>query len=353
MKAIVAVSTLAVCLAGLADLTHAQQQRRRAARRSESVTTVTNPGSVGRFTREVVTVKVRGTQRCLPPHVAGDDDFAGNGPYVRVRVQFLVHNNAVYRRLYMLAKETGSTAGGLGGIFGGGGTEAEGWSGMQHVWTPPAGKTIFKLLGISETSNLVSERLHGHGKHVRNTAVGRMEIYGDQKWGEAGRRTYVDVDFNYDLPVMVQDYSSNFVRVHLPRTVEYEPPHIEGDADFKGHGPRVNISVFLTRSARQLTFNISMHARETKSDWTTASGRYSKVIFTAPAGKVITGVQGKQNWGNVVHYTDTDHEVDTFNHPELGPIHVYGDTFLKDADYTTRVIFANIQRSVLVELADE
>jgi hypothetical protein len=348
-RGVLAISTLAVCLAGMTDLAHAQRQR--VARRPETVTTVANPDSAATFTRQVVTAKITGTQRCLPPHVRGDDEFSGNWPRVEVRVQFLVHNNAVYRRVYMRAIESGR---GPGGLIGGAPTEARGWSSMQRVWSPPAGQTIVQLMGVNEKTRLVNERFKGHGKHVRKTEVGTMKIVGDSKGFDAGGKTRVDVEFDYNLPVVVQKYSPKAVRVQFPRTVEYTPPHTKGDRDFKGHGPRVNIEVYVMHTRRQITFEVSMHARETKKDWTTASGRHSQVMYKAPAGKYIKAVHGKQKWYKLVSYVDTDHEVDRFNNPELGLIRVWGDTSSHiDAGYETRVIFENIQRSLLVELADE
>ena len=344
-----AVSTVAVCLAVMTDLANAQRQRR-SARRPESVTTVTDPASAGRFSREFVTVPVRGRTEWKPPHVKGDTDFSGNGPEVWVRVQFLVQNNAVYRRVFMAAVETRST---LGATIGDNITTANGWSPMEKVWAPPAGKTVVELRGIGEKTDLLHEVLRGHRPHVRQTAVGRMQIFADRKGGDAGVYTRVLVDFNYDLPVVLQTFTSNYVDVHLPRTVDYYPPHIKGDRDFKGHGPSVNITVYLTHSTRQVNFVVFMKARETKSDWTTAAGYYTEVIYEAPAGKRIKAVRGKQKWENVVNYVDSDHEIDTFNDAELGLIHVSGDRRGNDAGIFTKVVFSNIEHLVLVELENE
>lgn len=348
-RAAFAVATLATCLAAMTDLAHGQR-RQRAARRPVNQVDPAVLDNATTFTRSVETVKVTGSQRCLPPQVAGDDDFKGNGPHVVIRVQFLVHANAVYRRVYMMARETGS----IGGLIHDGDTKAEGWSGMQRVWTPPSGTTIVKLLGVSDKEYMVNETLHGHGKHYRRTKVGRMTIVGDTDGtdvGPRGWRTYVDVNYNYDLPVLVQKYSNpNFVRIQFPRTVTYHPPHTDGDRDFHGHGPRVNVEVYVTYTRRQVNFEISMHARETKSDWTTYAGRHSQVMYTAPAGKFIKALQGKQKWYRLISYVDNDHDIDSFNDPELGPIKIEGDSYQHDYPY---IVFLNIQRSMLVELGDE
>ena len=55
-------------------------------------------------------------------------------------------------------------------------------------------------------------------------------------------------------------------------------------------------------------------------------------------------------WKDVVKYTDTDHDWDWFSDPQLGPIHVEGDS--KRLDYP-EVIFTNIRHSVTVLLENE
>lgn len=351
-KAVVVGFTMVLSLAGMTDLANGQQ-RFRAVRRSPDATTVTNLDNATRFNRELVRVPVKGRSLVRPKLLKGDPDFAGNGPEVWLRVQFLVNNNSVYRRTFMQAVETHST---LGATFGDNITTISGWSAMEKVWTPPAGQTIVKLMGVSEKTNLVHEVFKGHGPHVRQTAVGRMTIYADQKGGDQNY-TRTMVDFDYELPVMVQNSVSNFVKVHLPRTVDYRPPLVNGDGDFKGHGPWVTVTVYLTHSPRQVNFVLFMKARETQPDFTTTAGYYTKVIYKAPPGKRINAVLGKTKWENVVNYVDDDHEIDRFRDPELGPIQVWGDRRGKEIQSSVlkfvRVLFSDIQREVLVRLEDE
>lgn len=355
----VAVSALALCLAAVTDPAHAQR-RRSVARHPADFTTVTDLDNATRFTREVVNVPIRGSDRWQPPHVAGDKDFAGHGPEVWVRVQFLVHNNAVYRRVYMAAVETHST---LGATFGDNKTTAKGWSHMKLVWRPPAGKTIVELRGISERSNLVHDVLKGSKTHRYQTAVGEalVRAYSDAGYDKYNTTLHAQaiVDYHYDLPVVLQNGPSDRVQVQLPRTLKYEPPHTgTGDSDYHGHGPKVAISVYIRHDNRQITLYVYMRARETQADWTTQVGRLRRVIYTAPAGKRIKAVLGKQQWPNLVSYVDDDHEVDVFSDPLLGLIHVTGDTYDENGlaegnfDYA-KVVFSDIRHSLLVDLENE
>lgn len=192
---------------------------------------------------------------------------------------------------------------------------------------------------------------HQHVHAAGMQAVGRMKIWGDRDGSDAGIYTRVMVDFDYDLRVVMRDGTSNFALVQFPRTVSFTPRHTEGDREFNGHGPAVKVSVFLTKSPNQVVFNVYMKARETRSDWTTAEGYKSMTIYTAPPGRRIKRVIGKQRWDNVVSYVDDDHDWDTFYNKELGYISVKGDEFSDlDAGLRTHVKFANIDHRVIVEL---
>jgi hypothetical protein len=44
---------------------------------------------------EIVSPVLRDSLTFMPPHVAGDADFSGNGPTVNVKVKFTVSNNTL------------------------------------------------------------------------------------------------------------------------------------------------------------------------------------------------------------------------------------------------------------------
>jgi hypothetical protein len=129
--------------------------------------------------------------------------------------------------------------------------------------------------------------------------------------------------------------------------VSYRPPKTEGDGDFSGNGP--NVRIFVKLHPRDLAgsdwdLEIFMRARETESDWTTASGsQFIEHFMQIPQGyvvnKVITPLE------NEGVYTDDDHEDDTIFPTGLGPANhfvVIGDTDGGEAGTQTQVtVFFN------------
>jgi hypothetical protein len=337
-RRIATIAALAACVAAAPD--SAQAQRRPGVSR--------NPTQLG-GALQTINVPVRDRVGWKPPHVRGDRDFKNNGPEIWIRAQFFVENNAIYRRVFMAAVEKMTLQGSLSG---GGKTTMSGWSPKKLIWTPPAGMTIVRHHGFREDTVLLHETFNGNAVYERRSPVGRMKIWANADGADVFY-TRVMIDFDYTLPVVVQRGAFHLVTAHLPRTIEFAPPHTRGDRDFKSHGPKVNITAYVMHTSKQVVFVIDMKAQETKSDWTTGEGKHAEVIYTAPAGKRIKALNGKTMWRDVVNYTDTDHEMDKFSDPVLGDIHVWGDTLANDVPYETRVVFSNIRHSVGVVLENQ
>jgi hypothetical protein len=118
-------------------------------------------------------------------------------------------------------------------------------------------------------------------------------------------------------------------------TAFFIPPHVEGDREYKGHGPvtyhRVDVQV---RNDKELWAQVYMRARETKKDWTTAEGTAEFQIGTY-AKRIIdilsSRVQDHQ-------YTDTDHDLDVFSFPPsnmVSRLEYVGDTAGSEAGIRT------------------
>ena len=121
-------------------------------------------------------------------------------------------------------------------------------------------------------------------------------------------------------------------------TITYLPPNTRGDKEFAGHGPDVTCSVKLLVGSGQIDTQIYMVAKETKKDWTTASGSMKQVVYRADPGWVITGLTNTTY--DAIHYVDNDHSEDVFNRGTAGPVKRYvfiGDTKGKDAGVDTQV----------------
>ena len=130
---------------------------------------------------------------------------------------------------------------------------------------------------------------------------------------------------------VIQNYQTKIV---TPGTRIFIPPHTNGDKEYSGNGPKVTcwVRLSLINNNTQVQSKIYMHARETKSDWTTASGTDSHIIYTAPTGKRISRIVTSPY--DSITYTDTNHGVDTFPRGNGGPVRQFefiGDTSGDDA----------------------
>lgn len=77
------------------------------------------------------------------------------------------------------------------------------------------------------------------------------------------------------------------------------------------------VDAWVEHKEKQVFFVVKMTAEETKPDLTTASGTDRRVMYTAPAGRRITSIDGEKNWPGLVSFYDTNHEVDNFNTPQV------------------------------------
>ncbi len=87
------------------------------------------------------------------------------------------------------------------------------------------------------------------------------------------------------------------------------PTHIGGDREFDGHGPNVKASAALSiKNEKEIWVTLYLHAKETKSDWTEAEGRWERKLWSAPTGKIIVDIDTDKS--SEASYTDTDHSLD-------------------------------------------
>ena len=78
---------------------------------------------------------------------------------------------------------------------------------------------------------------------------------------------------------------------------------LQGDPDFGGNGPKVDISVTLSRTASAVIATTCVTMAETVSDWTMGD-RCVTTSVNAPNDGLVTAAQ------NTITYTDTDHDQD-------------------------------------------
>jgi hypothetical protein len=139
-----------------------------------------------------------------------------------------------------------------------------------------------------------------------------------------------------------------------PGKITYVPPHVRGDREFKGHGPKVTASVALDVGPSSIQARVSMNAKETKKDWTTASGTKNVVIYNAPPGWRIERVVG--GLASTFSYEDSDLTLDSFELGSGGPVQRFvftGDTGGSEAGTRTQVDVSFNELSIeLVETGD-
>lgn len=287
---------------------------------------------------EVVSPVLRDSLTFMPPHVAGDAEFDGNGPSVNVKVKFTVSNNTLLYSVYYKAKETKSDW-----------TEASGWSPARTVYTAPTGMRIVSV--PKSEYELVIDTMSGHQSKTYPTALGRVTLYGDTRGKDAGVYTKVELNLDATIPLDVSMSEEKPEQpAYLPRTFTFTPPHTRGDKDFDGNGPRVVVDAWVEHDDTQIYFVTKMIAEETKPDNTTAEGTTRSLMYSAPAGRRITSIGGETNWRGLVSYYDSNHNVDKFDTP-LGPVSVFGDHKGDDAGTYTKVVFGDINRFVVVRTA--
>lgn len=91
-----------------------------------------------------------------------------------------------------------------------------------------------------------------------------------------------------------------------PDRINYTPPHTLGGRDFSGNGPDIRIAVNMqipSTTKDRIICQIYMHAIETEPDWTTASSSDIYVMYVAPPGKEIVGIEE----GYRIDWEGTDH----------------------------------------------
>lgn len=95
-------------------------------------------------------------------------------------------------------------------------------------------------------------------------------------------------------PIGINDRPADSVVQFIPSTVGPFCPKelLGGDREFGGHGPEIFTWIKLNIvNGRTIEADVFMHARETVADWSETQGTWKKVLYTAPAGYEIVGIE--------------------------------------------------------------
>lgn len=113
-----------------------------------------------------------------------------------------------------------------------------------------------------------------------------------------------------------------------PAPITFEPPHTEGDTDFDGNGPKIDVETRLERAGSVLNIVLRAVFRETKSDWTTFSGQLSQRVYSVDTEHPGWDIQSiHSEFVDTLNVQDFDHNVNSY--PRQGLVSLYniqGDT---------------------------
>lgn len=287
----------------------------------------------------------------------GDGDFGGNGPHVQVTTTVSAEGHCLFADIHMMAEETrpDHTRGRV--------------RERVRLWCNPDGGEITRIVSparataeYTDTDWEIDTVVPGHGEiDVRrglpevDGPVRSFIIVGDTN-GDVfnndndGRDVGdLDADGNRTVSRTSVQVQWNTISVVVPFVSEPEvsgPPgttsvwihaqhsdflvlrHTGGDRDFFGHGPRMSVTsrLDLSPDGTQILARLAGDASEVGGD-TRASGTSEReVIWSAPPGWRIDGVQVHYSWREdgewrdafetalgrtvTVAYTDGDHEQD-------------------------------------------
>ena len=109
------------------------------------------------------------------------------------------------------------------------------------------------------------------------------------------------------------------------RDVDLKPRKIgAGDSDIGGHGPKVEIEARIEQGGDGVKLSVSMHAKETKKDWTEAQGSTTQLLYQPANDEVIVAVIGPVRF-SLLNNTLNGHEPHQYESP-LGKLTVWGDS---------------------------
>lgn len=139
----------------------------------------------------------------------------------------------------------------------------------------------------------------------------------------------------------------------LPSAGFFLPPHVAGDADFKGNGPDVLTSTRIFGvGTRTLRVQMFMDAIETRSDFTRARGLSSMfTIYEANAGECVVSISKGEY--DEVNYIDNDHAQDHFLGQVAGSFvnnwFIVGDTAGNEAGTKTGAVIQTYSMTANVQ----
>lgn len=187
------------------------------------------------------------------------------------------------------------------------------------------------------------------------TLVRKFVVRGDTDGPEAGSKTGMYAYLN-PISLTVRKPAGPHVEViEEPSSVIHIPELIEGDREFAGNGPKVDVWAAISiQNTNEVWATVHMFAKETRSDWTTAAKIDGYKLWDGDQFGVKEIVSIDSDTFTSASYTDTDHAEDVLEQPAgdlVKRFRMTGDTRGTDVQHLggtkARIEFNPIRLTVL------
>lgn len=131
------------------------------------------------------------------------------------------------------------------------------------------------------------------------------------------------------------------------------PGRVGGDNEFDGHGPTMTATakIYASSDGTKVLADITMHAKETKSNWSEAKGTWTRTVMSAPTGyRVQEILLPKQNQTFSTSITSSSHSTITRDVSGWGKFELRGDRRGSDIGSWTAVNAVATVRVQFVEV---
>ncbi len=164
----------------------------------------------------------------------------------------------------------------------------------------------------SETDETANLSLLSFYNGVINTGGNGIDLTDQSKF----LRLYWGKDTLSQIPIIKQQVILKDTNIAIPR-IAFVPPHIRGDKDFNGN---INISseAYLEiKDQKSIVLRIYMHATETSSDYTTATGisdiKNEYILYTCSANSTIEIIKSSHYDKLELRPNEDDHSIQNIN----------------------------------------
>jgi hypothetical protein len=262
----------------------------------------------------------------------GDLEFSGHGPKVTVSCTIrILQQRFIMARVEMNARETKSNW-----------TTVEGHR-EYCIWRARPNQRLLRITSSDHSSANYTDRNTADDVITMPSGelVSKFTCVGDTEGKDALVKTGFSVDFN-PITFEWEEVPINMTKVKdvpIPNPTPKFIPQLTGpgDADFAGHGPRVDVFANIKiENQREIWADIEMSAKETLADWTEANDREHVQIYVhdKPILEILSPTTSEDSY---IDFTKTDDKLYLGSQELVSYFKCTGDTQGPDAGLNTGV----------------